>query len=278
MKFLHVADLHLDSPLKTQAVRNPAMSDSLRAASRQVLGRLVDVAIAQSVDAVLFAGDTFDNGVADVASRAALAAEVTRLSRAGIPAVLIQGNHDALLDLDRYGPISDALTVLKPETPTFRIGEASIHGIGFTAARVAESLLPLYPPPEAGRWNIGLMHTSLDGAPGHDPYAPCALSDLMAHGYDYWGLGHIHKRAVYEGEGRIAVMPGIPQGRSVREMEGGSATLVDLDLQGVRVHTVPLELLRFVRVPVDFAGVGDQARRDERLRMALAGGALVKMC
>ncbi|MCF3593985.1 DNA repair exonuclease [Rhodobacteraceae bacterium LMO-12] len=271
MKFLHVADLHLDSPLKTQAVRNPAMSDSLRAASRQVLGRLVDAAIAQSVDAVLFAGDTFDNGVADVASRAALAAEVTRLSRAGIPAVLIQGNHDALLDLDRYGPISDALTVLKPETPTFRIGEASIHGIGFTAARVAESLLPLYPPPEAGRWNIGLMHTSLDGGPGHDPYAPCALSDLMAHGYDYWGLGHIHKRAVYESEGRIAVMPGIPQGRSVREMEGGSATLVDLDLQGVRVRAVPLELLRFVRVPVDFAGVDDQARRDERLRMALAG-------
>ncbi len=271
MKFLHVADLHLDSPLKTQAVRNPAMSDSLRAASRQVLGRLVDAAIAQSVDAVLFAGDTFDNGVADVASRAALAAEVTRLSRAGIPAVLIQGNHDALLDLDRYGPISDALTVLKPETPTFRIGEASIHGIGFTAARVAESLLPLYPPPEAGRWNIGLMHTSLDGAPGHDPYAPCALSDLMAHGYDYWGLGHIHKRAVYEGEGRIAVMPGIPQGRSVREMEGGSATLVNLDFEGVRVRAVPLELLRFVSVPVDFAGAGDQARRDERLRMALAG-------
>ncbi len=271
MKFLHVADLHLDSPLKTQAVRNPAMSDSLHAASRQVLGRLVDAAIAQSVDAVLFAGDTFDNGVADVASRAALAAEVTRLSRAGIPAVLIQGNHDALLDLDRYGPISDALTVLKPDAPTFRIGEASIHGIGFTAARVEESLLPLYPPPEVGRWNIGLMHTSLDGAPGHDPYAPCALSDLMAHGYDYWGLGHIHKRAVYEGDGRIAVMPGIPQGRSVREMEGGSATLVDLDLQGVRVRAVPLELLRFVRVPVGFAGVGDQARRDERLRMALAG-------
>ncbi|HEY9039057.1 MAG TPA: DNA repair exonuclease [Roseovarius sp.] len=271
MKFLHVADLHLDSPLKTQAARNPAMADRLRGASRQVLARLVDAAIEERVDAVLFAGDTFDNGVADVASRAALAAEVTRLSRAGIPAVLIQGNHDALLDLDRYGPISDALAVLTPEMPTFRIAEASIHGIGFTAARVTDSLLPQYPQPEPGRWNIGLMHTSLDGAPGHDPYAPCALSDLMAHGYDYWGLGHIHKRAEYQGEGRLAVMPGIPQGRSVREVDGGSATLVELDLQGVRARAIPLELLRFARVPVDFAGVGDQAGRDERLREALAG-------
>lgn len=270
MKFLHVADLHLDSPLKTQAARNPEMVDSLRAASRQVLGRLVDVAIAQAVDAVLFAGDTFDNGVADVASRAALAAELRRLDSASIPAVLIQGNHDALLDLDRYGPVSNALTVLTPQQPTFRIGQASVHGIGFSAPHVAESLLPRYPRPEAGRWNIGLMHTSLDGASGHDPYAPCALGDLMAHGYDYWGLGHIHQRSVHQGDGRLVVMPGIPQGRSVKETQGGSATLVEIDHEGVRAREIVLELLKFVRVPVDFAGVSDQAGRDERLRRALA--------
>ncbi|TYB81720.1 DNA repair exonuclease [Maritimibacter fusiformis] len=269
MKFLHVADLHLDSPLRTQAARDSAMGEGLRAASRQVLARLVDVAVAEGVDAVLFAGDTFDSGVGDVASRAALAAELARLARASIPAVLIQGNHDALLDLDRYGPVSDALTVLTPDSPTFRVGEASVHGMGFTAAHMAESLLPRYPRPEPGRWNIGLMHTSLDGAPGHDPYAPCALVDLVGHGFDYWALGHIHKRAVHEAEGKLVVMPGIPQGRSIRETEGGSATLVEVDLAGVRAREVPLELLRFARVPVDFAGVANQAGRDARLRAAL---------
>ncbi len=275
MKFLHVADLHLDSPLKTQAARDSAMGESLRAASRQVLARLVDTAVAEGVEAVLFAGDTFDSDVADVASRAALATELSRLARAGIPAVLIQGNHDALLDLDRYGPVSDALTVLTADAPTFRIGEASIHGLGFTATHMAESLLPRYPRPEPGRWNIGLMHTSLDGAPGHDPYAPSALADLVGHGYEYWALGHIHKRAVYKAERALVVMPGIPQGRSIRETEGGSVTLVEIDLQGVRARHVPLELLRFARVQVDFSGVADQAGRDARLRAALeavAGG------
>jgi exonuclease SbcD len=278
MRFLHVADLHLDSPLKTQAARSPAMGATLRSASRQVLGRLVEAAIAEGVDAVLFAGDTFDNGVADVASRAALAAGLARLGRAGIPAVLIQGNHDALLELDRYGPVSDALTVLTPQAPTFRIGEASIHGIGFTASRVSESLLHRYPQPEPGRFNIGLMHTSLDGAPGHDPYAPCSLGDLLAHGFDYWALGHVHKRAEHRGEGRLAVMPGIPQGRSVREVEGGSATLVEIDLGGVRVRQVPLQILRFARIAVDLSGVHDQAERDARLRAAVrqaAGDVLV---
>lgn len=278
MKFLHVADLHLDSPLRTQAARDSAMGESLRAASRKVLARLVDAAVAEGVDAVLFAGDTFDSDVADMASRAALATELSRLARAGIPAVLIYGNHDALVDLDRYGPVSEALRVLTPDAPTLRVGEASIHGMGFTATHMAESLLPRYPRPEPGRWNIGLMHTSLDGAAGHDPYAPCALADLVGHGYEYWALGHIHKRAVHEADGTLVVMPGIPQGRSIRETEGGSATMVEIDLQGVRAREVPLELLRFARVPVDFSGVADQAGRDARLRKALdvvAGGEVI---
>ncbi|SDY28598.1 DNA repair exonuclease [Citreimonas salinaria] len=266
-KFLHVADLHLDSPLRTQALRNPAMGENLRAASRQVLGKLVDAAIAEDVDAVLLAGDTFDRGVADVVSRAALATELARLWRARIPAVLIQGNHDALLDLDRYGPVSDALHILTPDAPTVTIGDAAIHGVGFSAVHMPESLLPRYPSPEPGRVNVGLMHTSLGGAPGHDPYAPCGLSDLLSHGYEYWALGHIHKRAVYRDEGRMAVMPGIPQGRSVRETEGGSATLVTLDLDGPRICEIPLDILRFVRVPVNFAGATDQAGRDARLRV-----------
>ena len=270
MKFLHAADLHLDSPLRAQAARDPILGERLREASREVLTRLVDAAIAERVDAVLLAGDTFDRDVADLASRAVLAREVGRLGRAGIRTVLIQGNHDALLDMDRFGPVSDALTVLTPEAPSLRVREASIHGVGFAASHVSESLLPQYPAPERDRINIGLMHTSLNGAAGHDPYAPAAEGDLLGHGYDYWALGHIHKRAVYRGEGRLAVMPGIPQGRHVREGHGGSATLVEIDLDGVRAREVPLQLLRFVEAEVTLAGAVSQDDRDRLIRAGLA--------
>lgn len=267
MKFLHLADLHLDSPLRAQAARNPDMGAALRDASRNVLSRIVDRAVEHRVDAVLFAGDTFDSGVADVAARAALAAAVARLDAAGIASVLIQGNHDALLDLGRFGPMK-GLTQLTPENPTLRLGEASFHGMGFSAPHMPDSLLPQYPVREPGRWNVGLMHSSLDGASGHDPYAPCALSALLGHGYDYWALGHIHKRAEHRGERSLAVMPGIPQGRSVRETDGGSVTLVELDLNGARATALPVELLRFARLPVALAEGVD--RRDA-MRRALDG-------
>ena len=269
MKFLHLADLHLDSPLQTQATRNPAMGAHLRVASREVLRRAVDAAIERGVDAVLLAGDTFDAGVADIASRAALAAEIARLGRAGIPAFLIQGNHDALLDLDRFGPVSDSLTILTAEAPTAHVGNAAIHGIGLSGGRVPESLLPDYPEPVSGRINVGMMHSSLDGTVGHDPYAPCALADLMTHGYDYWALGHIHKRSEHRGERSLVVMPGIPQGRSIREVDGGSATLVTIDLDGVRAEPIPLASLVFDRLTIPLAGARSQAERDGLLRHAL---------
>ncbi|MDO6586703.1 DNA repair exonuclease [Salipiger sp. 1_MG-2023] len=273
MKFLHLADLHLDSPLRAQAARNPEMGEALRDASRRVLSAIVERAIEHRVDAVLLAGDTFDSGVADVAARAALAAAVSRLAGAGIPAVLIQGNHDAMLDLGRFGPMA-GLTQLTPEAPSVEIGEAVVHGMGFTTPHMRESLLPRYPAPVAGKFNIGLMHSSLDGSPGHDPYAPCALGDLLAHGYDYWALGHIHKRSEHRGERSLAVMPGIPQGRSVRETEGGSVTLVELDLDGVRATPLPVELLRFARLPVALDGCEDASARLHAIRTAL-GAAMV---
>lgn len=259
MRFLHAADLHLDSPLRSQALRNPDLAARLHAASRSALARIVDAAIDHKVDALLLAGDVFDSGVVDLTSRAALAAEMGRLARAGIPAALIRGNHDALLDFARYGPIADNVTLLDADAPTLRIGDASIHGLGFSTRHVTSSMLPLYPQPEPGRINVGLMHTSLGGSAGHDRYAPCAEADLLAHGYEYWALGHIHQRFERRSDTSLAVMPGIPQGRSIRETGAGTATLVDIDLNGIRATEVPIALLRFVRQGVDLGGADSQA-------------------
>ncbi|SEM61350.1 DNA repair exonuclease SbcCD nuclease subunit [Loktanella fryxellensis] len=260
MRFLHAADLHLDSPLRAQALKNPLLAGALRHASRSVLARIVDLAIAEEVMALLLAGDVFDGGVVDVTSRAALVVELARLGRAGIPAVMIRGNHDALLDLERYGPIGPSVTVLTAARPTLDLPGVAIHGIGFETRHVQDSLLPRYPRATPGVVNLGLMHTSLGGSPDHDPYAPCAEADLLGHGYDYWALGHIHQRFERRSDSCLAVMPGIPQGRSIRETAGGSVTLVDIGLDGIRATPLAVDLMRFATVTVDLAGAGDAAR------------------
>lgn len=269
MLFLHCADLHLDAPLRALALRDPALADAVGAASRAALRRIVDLALERRVDALLIAGDLFDNDVADIATRVALAGELGRLGRAGVPTALIMGNHDALLDPERHGPIHERVTLLTRAAPTLRVGPASIHGVGFPGRHCAESLLPDYPAPEPGRLNVGLMHTSLGGAPGHDRYAPCSEAEMFAHGYDFWGLGHIHRRAELRDGRRLAVMPGIPQGRHVNESGRGSVTLVRLDDNGAEATEIPVAALAFRTVGVDLCDAPTQAAAGDAVTAAL---------
>lgn len=270
MRLLHAADLHLDSPLRSIALRDAVLGERLRDASRMALRRIVDLAIEHEVDALVLAGDVFDDGAPDMVARTALVGELSRLASAGIPVVLIRGNHDALLDHARHGPLGETVHLLDAERPSVRIGDATFHGLSFTRRHAAESQLPRYPEPEPERINVGLMHTSLGGAVGHDPYAPCAESDLLGHGYDYWALGHIHRRSEMRRDRALAVMPGIPQGRHAREPGRGGATLVTIDGEGPRAEAMPVAALSFEVLEIELPGDEDQVARLERIRRTLA--------
>ena len=233
-------------------------------------GRIVDLAIDKQVHALLLAGDIFDNGVPDVAARTVLGRELARLGAAGIPTVLIRGNHDGLLDAARYGPLGTHVVLLEADRPSIEIGDATIHGYSHTGKVETASLLPRYPRPEPGRINIGLMHCSPDGAQGHDPYAPCAISDLLDHGYDYWALGHIHARQEWRRDRTLAVMPGIPQGRHIREARGGSVTLVDIDGSGSQATVIPVQAVAFREADVHLQDGEEENVRFDRIGDLLA--------
>ncbi len=225
MRFLTPPNLHLNSPLRSVALRDPDLACRLKTASREVLRRIVDVAIDRRVDGLLLAGDVFDNDVPDVAARTVLARALARLGAAGIPTLLIRGNHDGLLDPARYGPLGESVFILDEERPSVEIGEAVVHGLSHTGRAETRSFLPRYPRRVEGR---GLMHCSPDGAPGHDPYAPCAVTDLHDHGYGCWSLGHIYVRQEWRRHRGLAIMASIPQGRHIREGRGGSVTAQEL--------------------------------------------------
>ncbi|MCF6430406.1 metallophosphoesterase, partial [Leisingera sp. MMG026] len=94
MRVLVSADIHLGSPIRSTAMRNPDLGDHLKQASRDTFIRIVDLAISESVDALVLAGDIFDNDQPDLKSRAFLISQLARAADAGVPTVLIRGNHD----------------------------------------------------------------------------------------------------------------------------------------------------------------------------------------
>lgn len=220
--------------------------------------QIIDLAVTEKVDALVLAGDIFDNGYPDLRSRAFLIAQLSRLAEAGVPTVLIRGNHDALLDHHAHGDLGPNIHLLHKDMPTVEIGDTAFHGLSYDASHVGKSFLPDYPKPVPDKRNVGLMHTSLDGAPGHDPYAPCAAADLMAHGFDLWCLGHIHAPFERWDDPVLAVMPGIPQPRHFGERQGGTVTLVEMGEGAPRVERRDVAQLGFAELELDLQDCNDQ--------------------
>lgn len=212
IKILHTADVHLDSPLRSLALRNSGLRDTIAAASRSAFSGLVDFAISNEVSAVLIAGDLFDGKERSARTGAFLVAELDRLGQAGIRVFYIKGNHDAenpitgTLDLPSHVHVFDARGGREQLAD-----DVWIHGVSFGDRHAPDSLVPRFKAPVPGAVNIALLHSSLGGVVGHDIYAPCSIADLVGAGFDYWALGHIHKRQVHS-EAPWVVMPGIPRG------------------------------------------------------------------
>lgn len=262
-RFIHTADLHLDAPLRALALRDPDLADAVGAASRTAFSRIVDLCIEEAVAFLLIAGDLWDGEHSSTKTPRFLKQELLRLNAAGIRCFIIRGNHDALarqtgeLDL----PENTVLFGGRPSTTELDLDghQIAIHGLSFREPHAPDSLLPRYPAPKPGAFNIGMMHTSLNGSPGHDNYAPCSVSDLDVHGYDYWALGHIHRRAEHIGQAAI-VMPGIPQGRDIGEAGPSSVTLVHVaDDNAVTLGQRIVACLRFDRIEMDCDGIREWA-------------------
>jgi UDP-2,3-diacylglucosamine pyrophosphatase LpxH len=262
MRAFHAADIHLDSPLRGLSLYEDAPVDELRSATRRAFDNLIEAAIDEEVDLLLLAGDVFDGDWLHYSSGAHFARQMLRLREAGIRVVSVAGNHDAASKITKSLRLPDNVTVLSARRPdTWRddaLGVA-VHGQSYAEPAVTVNLCVGYPAPIAGLINIGLLHTSADGRPGHERYAPCTIDSLVNRGFDYFALGHVHEREVLSADPPV-VFCGSIQGRGLHEAGPKGATLIEFDDGRITHEHRVLDVVRWAVVEVDAAGCSD---RDE---------------
>jgi DNA repair exonuclease SbcCD nuclease subunit len=279
-RFLYAADIHLDSPMRGLEAHPDAPVQLLREASRLAFRNLIELAVGEQVAFMLIAGDLYDGDWEDWRTGQFFTEQVAKLAEAGVPAVMVDGNHDAASLITRRLRLPNGITRL-PHDQCGRVVldeyGVAIHGQSFATRAVTEDLSWNYPQAIPGLFNIGLLHTSLTGRFGHDSYAPTTVEALVAKEYDYWALGHVHAREVVLDDPWI-VFSGNLQGRQIREDGAKGASIVTV--RGGRVASVehrPLDVLRWCPVPVPVAGERDldgvMARIGRALSEAVAAAA-----
>ena len=254
MKIVHAADIHLDSPMRGLSRYEGAPVETMRGATRRAFSRLVDLCLAEEASLLLIAGDLYDGDWKDYSTGLFFLKEMRRLREGNVEVVLLRGNHDAASQIARTLKLPEHVRELatnRPETVELAKLGIAVHGQGFAHRAVTDDLSKAYPAPLAGLLNIGLLHTSADGRPGHEPYAPCRVEALVERGYDYWALGHVHKREVLA-EAPWVVFPGNLQGRHAKETGPKGATLITAsDGRIVAVEPKVLDVARWELRAID---------------------------
>ena len=239
-RFLHLADLHLDTVF---ASRRQATREHLRKAVRRALELSIDFAISSDLDAVVIAGDLFDNDQLAYSTEKFIILQMERLNDAGISVIYCTGNHDPGGPLNRASRIQwpsncNLIDSPKPVSINMRSKsgvEVTIVGAGHDSPDIRDNLAGQFPVASGSIPHIGVLHAHvLESATGssHKKYAPCSSSDLESKGYAYWALGHIHVRQ-QPGKASNAWYSGNIQGRTPRESGPKGGLVVSIDRTGL---------------------------------------------
>jgi len=244
----------------------------IRGATRQAFVNLVHLAVDENVSFVLISGDLFDGDWKDYNTGLFLSRQLSELRGAGIRVFIVAGNHDAESRITRSLRMPENVKILSTSAPESIFLEnigAAIHGQGFSTGAVTKDLASSYPNATKGYFNIGLLHTSVNGRVGHEDYAPCSLETLLSKGYDYWALGHVHKREVLH-ENPWVLFPGNLQGRHARETGPKGCTIVSVEDGLCRsVEHRNLHVLRWALCEVDVTGAVHPEDVIDRVRVSV---------
>ena len=267
LRFVHAADLHLDSPF--QGIRSEApgyVADTLHRATFDAYENIIGLCLDERVDALLVAGDVYDGADRSLRAQLKFVDGLARLDKAGIRSFVCHGNHDPLdgwearLDLPggcvRFGAEVESAPVFPAEPE-----RAAVFGISYPHREVGENLsLRFRGIASAGAFNIGLLHANVGGNPNHGSYAPCTVADLEDADMDYWALGHVHTRQTLREQGPTIVYSGNPQGRHPNETGARGVYLVEVDDYGpVRLDFRAVDVVRWASLSLDISGlVGEQ--------------------
>lgn len=274
MKFIHCADVHLDTPLQGLADYPGAPINEIRNATRRAFEKVLDTALSEEVDFLIIAGDLYDTGLKSFESALFFNKQMARLADKGISVYLIYGNHDAASKLTKQLRPPRNVHIFRatePHTISNDKLRLAVHGQSFSTPEITEDLAANYPSPVPGFLNIGVLHTNLNGISDHANYAPCSLQTLKNKGYQYWALGHVHTRQVLCADPYI-VYSGNIQGRHGKEQGEKSCELVTVaDSGAISIVPISTSVVPWIEVSIDASYCQSADEVYEQLRTTFGG-------
>lgn len=249
LKFLHIGDVHLN---KTFITKDKVIRKKMIRSLEQSFMNAIDYAIENNLDAIMIAGDLFDQPKVSYRYRAFLIRAFEKLKLKGIEVFYASGNHDYTdmnSEIRKIEFPDNVHTFFDSQPKVYDLKGYKIVGCGHMVEKETRNLIELFP-----KGHIALVHSMVHSAISSDEgdYLPSDIKTIEKKGFLYTALGHIHIHGSINKDQNI-YYSGCLQGLNINETGHKGGYLVEID-DLVNVSFVPLSAITYEHLDISFEG------------------------
>lgn len=265
MKFIHMADMHLDSPF-TVLSRKEHAGEKRRLEQREALRKIITYIKENKIEYLFIAGDLYEHEHIRETSIQYVNQLFTQIPDTNI--YIAPGNHDPYLPNSMYQNMkwSENVTIFGPNVKCVETPKADIYGIGFNDFYFKSLEIEKIQIKNKQKINILIVHGTLDGSEAIEtPYQPLNKNKLKELGFDYIALGHIHKPNYSVEENQTIVYPGSTMSLGFDEQGKHGAILGEITKEKINLEFLPIDTKEFKEEKLNITSISSKEELIEKI-------------
>lgn len=253
MKFIHIADMHFDSPFVNLSDKD-IMGDLRRLEQRKTFKKVIEYIKENDIKYLFISGDLYEHKYVKKSTIEYINNLFKEIPETKI--LISPGNHDPKIKNSYYNKFewNDNVKIFGSKIEKVELPEVDIYGYGFDDFYCTDSGIENFEIENKNKINILIIHGTLDGASIEEKqYNSMTKKMLKQKGFDYIALGHIHKRDYNSEENQNIVYPGSTISLGFDELGEHGMILGEIEKESVNLKFIPLDEEEFIEINLDIS-------------------------
>ena len=265
MKFVHIADMHFDSPFVNLSDKD-GLGDLRRLEQRKAFKKVIEYIKENDIKYLFISGDLYEQKYIKKSTIEYVNNLFKEIPETNI--FIVPGNHDPYVKNSYYNKFNwnENVKIFNSNIEKVELEDANIYGFGFDDFYCKRSGIEEIEIEDKNKLNILVIHGSLDGGAIEDSeYNPLSRKMLKEKGFDYVALGHIHKLYYNEEENQNIVYPGSTVSLGFDELGPHGMIVGDLEKDKLKLEFIPLDETEFKLQDVDVTEINSKEELIEKI-------------
>lgn len=251
MKFVHIADMHFDSPFVNLSDKD-IMGDLRRLEQRKAFKKVIEYIKENDIKYLFISGDLYEHKYVKKSTIEYINNLFKEIPETKI--LISPGNHDPKIKNSYYNKFewNDNVKIFGSKIEKVELPEVDIYGYGFDDFYCTDSGIEKFEIENKNKINILIIHGTLDGASIEEKqYNSMTKKMLKQKGFDYIALGHIHKKDYDSEENQNIVYPGSTISLGFDELGEHGMILGEVEKESINLKFIPLDEEEFIEINLD---------------------------